>query len=207
MPSSWCSPSPTPGSAEVVARELAPVVAGKIVLDATNPIKPDFSGLVTEGGPSAGEHWAEWLPGARVVKAFNTLFAGVQGDPLTHGVELDGLFATDDDASREPVAQLLRSNRAAADRRRSPGSCQGARGAGMAEHPAPVAARRRLEDGVRAHWPAVGRDDNDDDDDDEGVEPVGRNVRDDLSTPSFPSAGCPRPRNGGAQQRDAAGVA
>jgi predicted dinucleotide-binding enzyme len=50
-----------------------------------------------------------WLPGARNVKAFNTIFASVQGNPGSLGVEVDGLFATDDSAARATVGGLLKS--------------------------------------------------------------------------------------------------
>lgn len=92
-----------------VALDIAPVVSGKIVIDATNPLKIDYSGLATEGGPSAAENFATWLPGAHVVKAFNTLFASIQADPKSHGVEIDALFATDDEKARATVGKLLRS--------------------------------------------------------------------------------------------------
>ena len=94
------------GAVEGIAREIAPVVAGKVVVDATNPLKADFSGLATEGGPSGAEILATLLPGARVVKAFNTLFAGLQGNPDLHGRQLDVLYATDDDAAGKAVAAL-----------------------------------------------------------------------------------------------------
>ena len=47
-----------------VAEALAPQVRGKIVIDATNPLKPDGSGLASEGGLSGAETIASWLPGA-----------------------------------------------------------------------------------------------------------------------------------------------
>ena len=90
-----------------VAAAIAPEVKGKIVIDVTNPLKADYSGLATEGGPSAAENFAAWLPGARVVKAFNTLFASVQADPATLGVKIDALYATDDDAACIVVSDLL----------------------------------------------------------------------------------------------------
>lgn len=96
-------------AAEDVAAQIAGAVEGKIVIDATNPLKPDYSGLATAAGPSAAENIASWLPGARVVKAFNTLFASVQADPGTHGVTVDALFATDDETARTQVAELLLS--------------------------------------------------------------------------------------------------
>lgn len=92
-----------------VAREIAPAAAGKVVIDASNPLKPDLSGLANEGGVSVAEQLVPLLPGASVVKAFNTLFAGIQADPRALGVTIDGFFATDDDGVRPAVAQLLES--------------------------------------------------------------------------------------------------
>ena len=91
-----------------VAAEIAPAVAGKIVIDVTNPLGAD-GGLATQGGVSAAEEFAKWLPGAHVVKAFNTLFASIQGDPRALGTEVDAFFATDDDAARTAAAALLKS--------------------------------------------------------------------------------------------------
>jgi 8-hydroxy-5-deazaflavin:NADPH oxidoreductase len=98
---------PYVSAAREVAAAIAPEVKGKIVIDVTNPLKADYSGLATEGGPSAAENFAAWLPGARVVKAFNTLFASVQADPTTLGVKIDALYATDDDAACIVVSDLL----------------------------------------------------------------------------------------------------
>ncbi len=94
---------------DAVANELGGAASGKTVVDVTNPLKPDFSGLATEGGPSAAEHIAGLLGDARVVKAFNTLFASVQADPAAHGVTLDALVAADDDAARREILDLARS--------------------------------------------------------------------------------------------------
>ena len=100
---------PYVSAAREVATAIAPVISGKIVIDATNPIKADGSGLATEGGPSGAENFASWLPGARVVKAFNTIFASVQADPTTLGVKIDALYATDDDRACVVVSELLSS--------------------------------------------------------------------------------------------------
>ncbi len=96
-------------AAEAVAAEIAQVTAGKIIIDATNPIRPDFSGLSTAGGPSGAERLAAILSGARVVKAFNTVFAGNQADPTGQGQVLDALFATDDEGARATVSTLAAS--------------------------------------------------------------------------------------------------
>ena len=96
------------GAAGEVAREIAPAARGKVVIDASNPLKPDLSGLATEGGPSVTEQLQPSLPGAHLVKAFNTLFASIQADPAAHGT-VDAFFAADDAQARETVAELLDS--------------------------------------------------------------------------------------------------
>ena len=92
-----------------VAGSIAASSAGKVVVDVTNPLTPDYSGLATEGGPSAAEQLADRLGDARVVKAFNTLFASLQTNPTAHGVALDAFYATDDEAAAATLADLIRS--------------------------------------------------------------------------------------------------
>ncbi len=94
---------------EDVTARIAPGVKGKLVIDAMNPLKPDGSGLATANGPSGAEIVADALPGAVVVKAFNTLFASIQGDPDAHGLTLDAFYATDDEDARGEVGILLRT--------------------------------------------------------------------------------------------------
>jgi predicted dinucleotide-binding enzyme len=96
-------------AAEAVAREIAPAVRGKVVIDVSNALNDTYDGLAFEGGPSAAERVAAWLPDARVAKAFNTIFASNQADPDAHGQRIDALFAIDDDEGRAVVAQLLDS--------------------------------------------------------------------------------------------------
>jgi hypothetical protein len=97
------------GEVEAVVAGIGSAAAGKVVLDATNPLKPDYSGLANAGGPSTAERVAELVPGARVAKAFNTLFGAVQADPTTHGTMLDALYATDDDVAAATVSELASS--------------------------------------------------------------------------------------------------
>ncbi len=44
-----------------------------------------------------------------MVKAFNTLFDKVQADQSIHGVEVDGLYATDHEQAGDQMDELLRS--------------------------------------------------------------------------------------------------
>lgn len=93
------------GHAVDVAREIAPATAGKVVIDVTNPLKSDLSGLSTTG-VSVAEELAQALPQAALVKGFNTLFGSLQADPTTHGQTIDALFATDDEQARATFTAL-----------------------------------------------------------------------------------------------------
>lgn len=96
-------------AAEEVAREIRPVMNGKVLVDVTNPAKPDWSGPLFEGASSGAERLAEWLPEARVVKALNTIFAANLANPTAHGTPLDGYVAGDDPAAKRLVLELVAS--------------------------------------------------------------------------------------------------
>ena len=91
-----------------VAAEIAPVADGKIVIDPSNPLKPDYSGLALSD-TSGAEELSRLLPRSKVVKAFNTLFAGNTANPQALGLQLDSLFATDDEAAKDAVCGLSSS--------------------------------------------------------------------------------------------------
>ena len=94
-------------AAEGVCRSIEAAARGKVVVDAMNPLNEDYSGLVTDGGVSAAERVQAWLPGAVVAKAFNTVFAANQAEPLREGDPTDGFVATDDERVREILFELL----------------------------------------------------------------------------------------------------
>ncbi len=94
------------GAVQNVLKEISDDVHDKIVLDVTNPLKPDLSGLETDG-TSGAELIQERLPQAKVVKAFNTVFAGNQASPTVDGVQLDGFVAGDDSDAKKQVVHLL----------------------------------------------------------------------------------------------------
>ncbi len=90
-----------------VLGEIGPVLDGKVVVDATNPLKADYSGLATEGTSGAEEIQAT-VPGARVVKAFNTALAAQQADPkVAGGLRADGYVAGDDEEAKATVLGLV----------------------------------------------------------------------------------------------------
>jgi 8-hydroxy-5-deazaflavin:NADPH oxidoreductase len=97
-----------------VAREVAEryrdQFTGKVVVDISNPIDTDaFEPIVPKAG-SGAEEVAAAAPGARVVKAFNTTFAGtLAAGGEVAGQPLDVLIASDDDDAKAIVSQLVSS--------------------------------------------------------------------------------------------------
>jgi predicted dinucleotide-binding enzyme len=78
---------------------------GKTIIDATNPLNAEFTGLATEPDTSGAETIAALVPAAKVVKAFNTVFAGNVVAGEKNGQPLDLLVAADDaDAKAAVVA-------------------------------------------------------------------------------------------------------
>jgi 8-hydroxy-5-deazaflavin:NADPH oxidoreductase len=79
---------------------------GKIVVDMTNPVKADFSGLTLGHTTSAAEELQQAAPGAKVVKAFNTIFAGLFGTAPAQTAEVPVFVAGNDEVAVDAVAGL-----------------------------------------------------------------------------------------------------
>ena len=98
-----------PASAvDQVITELRSELGGRIIIDVTNPLRADQPGLGASAG-SLAEKIQKMVPGAKVVKAFNTAFASNQAEPTIDGQRLDGFYAGDDDAAKKTVSELVRS--------------------------------------------------------------------------------------------------
>ena len=78
-------------------------LSGKVIIDITNPLTADYMGLTIGHSTSAGEEIAKAVPGAEVVKAFNTVFAQV----LAECAELGRILAEKVNAYRAPVTVLI----------------------------------------------------------------------------------------------------
>ncbi|HEU4807259.1 MAG TPA: NAD(P)-binding domain-containing protein [Homoserinimonas sp.] len=92
----------------LVASDVVPALgdlAGKTLVDATNPLNEEFTGLATAPGTSGAETIAALAPSASVVKAFNTVFATNVIAGNKNGQPLDLMVAADDaDAKAALVA-------------------------------------------------------------------------------------------------------
>lgn len=83
---------------------------GRIVIDTTNPFLPGSWGpALADGDASAAEEIAARAPGARVVKAYNTLPATIlaAGPGATGGPALALFMCGDDEEAKRVVAGLI----------------------------------------------------------------------------------------------------
>nr|WP_277991660.1 NADPH-dependent F420 reductase [Trinickia acidisoli] len=93
-------------SAAAVVVDYGDALDGKVIIDITNPISPDATGLVTPHGSSGAQEIAKAAPAdAQVVKAFNTIF----GHVLARGGRLDAFIAADDAQVKARVSTFLES--------------------------------------------------------------------------------------------------
>lgn len=96
----------TPWPATHAGIQEAGDLSGKVVIDCTNPLKPDLSGLDVGFTTSGAEQVARWAPGAKVFKAFNTVGANVMADPVIGGTRTVMFVCGDDKAAKPTVLQL-----------------------------------------------------------------------------------------------------
>jgi 8-hydroxy-5-deazaflavin:NADPH oxidoreductase len=97
-------------SAAAVVSEYGDALHGKVIVDITNPISPDFKGFVTPDGSSGAQEIAKASPaGAQVVKAFNTLFSHVLAAGPAEGRPLDVFIAGDDAQAKTRVSAFIES--------------------------------------------------------------------------------------------------
>jgi predicted dinucleotide-binding enzyme len=93
-------------SAVPVVSQYGDALAGKIIVDITNPFNPSVTGLAVPDDTSIAQMVAKAAPrSAHVVKAFNTLFR----DVLAAGGRLDVFMAGDDAQAKASVSALIKS--------------------------------------------------------------------------------------------------
>jgi hypothetical protein len=113
-----CSPSQAAAGADVIVlavpwpaaratiAELGNL-AGRVVVDCSNPLTADFSGIELGHSTSAAEEIARWAAGARVVKAFNSASVRVMNDPKFGEYRATMFYCGDDPAAKELVKELI----------------------------------------------------------------------------------------------------
>lgn len=98
----------TPWSAiEKLADANKAALKGKILIDCTNPLKPDLSGLILSGDISGGEFLQALIPETDIVKAFNTVGFNIMADPSLNGRKSVMYFCGNSEAARHTVRTLI----------------------------------------------------------------------------------------------------
>lgn len=97
----------TPWDSTQQALSGAGNLAGKILIDATNPLLPGLAGLSVGTTCSGAELVAQWASGAKVVKAFNSVGFNVMADPAFPQGNAVMFYCGDDAAANGVVANLV----------------------------------------------------------------------------------------------------
>src|SRR5262245_24825152 len=96
----------TPWDATEAAIKAAGNLTGKVVIDCTNPLRADFSGLEIGHTTSGAEKVAGWAHGAKVFKAFNTTGFNIMAAPIIDGLRTVMFVCGDDESAKPSVLQL-----------------------------------------------------------------------------------------------------
>jgi NADPH-dependent F420 reductase len=92
-----------------IVKQLGAKLKDKIVVDIANPLNSTYDGLATAPDSSSAEDVAKAVAsGAKVVKAFNTTYAGTLRAGQVAGQPLDVFIAGDDAEAKNKVAQLAK---------------------------------------------------------------------------------------------------
>jgi NADPH-dependent F420 reductase len=93
-------------AAQAVLAAVGPL-SGQVLIDCTNPLRADLSGIEIGHTHSAAEEIAKWAPQARVVKAFNTASAKVMLNPQFEGSKATMFYCGDDPQAKQLASQLI----------------------------------------------------------------------------------------------------
>lgn len=93
--------------AGVLELAASPALKGKVVVDISNPVNAEFNGLLLGHTTSGAEQIQQAARDSKVVKAFNTIFAGVFDAPVAATAEVPVFLAGNDEAAVDAVADLV----------------------------------------------------------------------------------------------------
>src|SRR5262249_24963976 len=96
------------GALQDVVRDLGSAAHGKSVVDLTNALNREMQ-LALGYTTSGAEELQKLLPRARVVKAFNTVFARYMSEGNVNGQQITNFAASDDAEARKTVLEIERA--------------------------------------------------------------------------------------------------
>lgn len=95
------------GAEAELASKIKEVANQKIVISIANPLNETYNGLITAPDTSAAEELQKLLPNSKVIKAFNSTFAGDFNQPVIEGKQIDAFVAGNDQEALEVVSELV----------------------------------------------------------------------------------------------------
>jgi len=96
------------GAVEAIAKENMNELQNKVLIDCTNPLKPDLSGLQISVDSSGGEFLQNILKETKVVKAFNTVGFNIMMNPVIDGRKAVMYFCGNDQEARFITQTLIK---------------------------------------------------------------------------------------------------
>lgn len=91
-----------------VFRKYGSLLSGKILVEISNPLNASFDELITPPGSSAAEEIAKVVPeDVKVIKAFNTTYAGVLSQGNLAGLPADVFIAGDDEQAKATLTGVI----------------------------------------------------------------------------------------------------
>ncbi len=97
---------PYPAIFELLAKHSSEL-GNKIVVDISNPVNFDTFQLIPSPGVAGAEEIAKQIPEAKVIKAFNTVFAGVLKQGKIKDEIIDVFVAGDDQQAKDQIKQVI----------------------------------------------------------------------------------------------------
>lgn len=91
---------------ESVMKEIGEAARNKTVVDATNGLDKGLAMVVDPRRESGAEQVQQWAPNARVVKAFNNVFAETMDSGRVNGEPITTFIAGSDAAARRQVIEM-----------------------------------------------------------------------------------------------------
>jgi predicted dinucleotide-binding enzyme len=95
----------------VAALQSVGSLRGQVIIDITNPLSADYMALTLGHSTSAAEEIAKAVPGAEVVKGFNTVFAQVlsEGPDFGNGRKVTVFVASDSARAKQTASEIAHS--------------------------------------------------------------------------------------------------
>ncbi len=97
------------GAEKEVAEIIRKVTNQKIVISVSNPLNDIYTGLAATSDTSTAEELQKLLPNAKVIKAFNTVFAHDFNNSVINGQQVDSFIAGNDEDALEVVYDLVKT--------------------------------------------------------------------------------------------------